>query len=138
MVRYVIVVKVNMSSKRKCFIEESDNKRLKNDDLFDDDTDLEQEMCDIADDIEMWSEDEEFEQLMCKAVDDYESNQHGGQQNVQGIMVFHQVSLKIVFEKTVLFQNMLTIEKDLHHVITMLNKRWTTQCLLSTLSLTID
>ena len=33
-------------------------------------------MCDIADDIEMWSEDEEFEQLMCKAVDDYESNQH--------------------------------------------------------------
>ena len=56
-----------MSSKRKCCSEESDNKRLKNDDLFDDDSDLEQEMCDISDDIEMWSEDEEFEQLMCKA-----------------------------------------------------------------------
>ena len=104
MIRYVIVVKVNMSSKRKCYSEESDNKRLKNDDLFDDDSDLEQEMCDIADDTEMWSEDEEFEQLMCKAVDDYESNQHGGQQNVQGIMIFYKVSLKRVFDESFSFR----------------------------------
>ena len=105
MVRYVIVVKVNMSSKRRCCSEESDNKRLRNDDLFDGDSELEQEMRDISDDIEMWSEDEEFEQLMCKAVDDYESNQHGGQQNVQGIMVFYQVSLKIVFDKPFSFRS---------------------------------
>ena len=86
-------------SKRKANCNDSQNKKSKNDDLFDDDSDLEQEMCDIADDIEMWSEDEEFEQLMCKAVDDYESNQHGGQQNVQGIIVFYQVGLKTVFDK---------------------------------------
>ena len=85
-------------SKRKANCNDSQNKKSKNDDLFDDDSDLEQKMCDIADDIEMWSEDEEFEQLMCKAVDDYESNQHGGQQNVQGIMAFHQVSLKTVVD----------------------------------------
>ena len=68
-VRYVIVVKVNMSSK-KPFSKESDNKRLNNDDFFSDDSDLEQKICDFADDNNMWSGDEEFEQLMCKALDD--------------------------------------------------------------------
>ena len=127
-----------MSSKRKCCSEEIDNKRLKNDDLFDDDSDLEQDMCEISDDIEMWSEDEEFEQLMCKAVDDYESNQHGGKQNVQGIMIFLPSKFEKSFSQIVFFQNKLMIKKDLPHMMTMLNKLWTTQCLLSTLSLTID
>ena len=93
------------SSKRKANCNDCQNKKSKNDEFFDDDSDLEQEMCDIADDIEMWSEDEEFEQLMCKAVDEYESNQHGGQQNVQGIRIFYQVSLKIVFEKSFSFRS---------------------------------
>ena len=97
-VRYVIVVKVNMSSK-KLFCKERDDKRLNNYDFLSDDSDLEQKICDFADDNNMWSGDEEFEQLMCKAVDDYESNQRGVQQNVQGRMIFYQASLKIVFDQ---------------------------------------
>ena len=70
-------------SKRKANCNDCQNKKSKNDDLFDDDSDVEQEMCDIVDDFEMWIEDEEFEQLMCKAVDDYESIQ-----NMEGNKMF--------------------------------------------------
>ena len=60
--------------KMKRKLQDGDDRRSKRfqPELFD--SEDEEEMCRIADEVELWSGDEEWEELMVKAVDNYEQS----------------------------------------------------------------